>query len=244
VLPFGERMEIVISQSAPVIASETTAHVENIWEQEAVHSGRLLHNGRIFSVSRWDGALVSGWIAEYKWFLAQRREPGLFTALGVRPMAVTGVTVSADGVLIGRRRRDASQDAGLWELVPAGGVDATSISASGKVDLARQLFTELEEECGITEADLEGVPAPFAAVEDTESRVIDAGLIVRTRLSAAGLRSRLATVCDPEHDAFDIVPVEELQVLIGSRDTSLAVVSQRLLTEACSLFGARFKAQA
>ena len=94
--------------------------------------------------------LVTGHLTEYRRVVAQMERPELFAELGVRSFAVCGVLRCAGGVVVGRRHRAANYQAGMWQLAPAGSVDAGAVGEDGAVDLRRQLFGELREELGLS----------------------------------------------------------------------------------------------
>lgn len=104
-------------------------------------------------------------IVAYRDFVVQRRTP---LALGVRPLAVTGVTRADDGVLLGLRSASATQYPGMWEPVPAG-----SVVPSGEPNaLEHQLFAELREELGICRDEVTSV-ALAGVVTDESAGVVD-----------------------------------------------------------------------
>ena len=72
--------------------------------------------------------LISGHLTEYRRVVAQMELPGLFAELGVRSFAVCGVLHCAGGVVVGRRHRAAIYQAGMWQLPPAGSVDAAAMA--------------------------------------------------------------------------------------------------------------------
>ena len=126
---------------------------------------------------------MTGHLTQYRRVVAQMERPELFAELGVRSFAVCGVLCCAGGVVVGRRHRAANYQAGMWQLAPAGSVDAGAVADDGKIDLRRQLLGELEEELGLP-PDAVGEPRPLCVVEHPGSHVSDLGLALVTRLSA------------------------------------------------------------
>ena len=119
---------------------------------------------------------------DYRHFIAQLREPGLFGELQLRTLAVSGLVRSRHELLLGRRSAQATQDAGRWELVPSGGLSpvAGGSNLEGTAMVFEQCYVELEEETGIPRSSVESAQA-FALVEDPEAHVIDIGVELSMR---------------------------------------------------------------
>ena len=129
-----------------------------------------LFNGRVFSADTIAPDLMTGHLTEFRRIVAQMERPALFDALGVRPLAVCGVLRCADGMVFGRRHAGAIYQADMWQLPPAGSVDAHAVGADGAVALGRQLLSELREELGLWPDDVDA-PVPLCVVEHPGSHV-------------------------------------------------------------------------
>ena len=110
---------------------------------------------------------------------AQRLKPALFSDLGVRPLAVTGYLLCRQGLVLGLRSRVNSQDQGLWEVVPSGGLDLQCLMGEFsqeelplKVDYVSQVRAELLEETGLPWDAIEHCQT-LCLVEDTHEKVVD-----------------------------------------------------------------------
>jgi hypothetical protein len=207
------------------------SRVEQIWQTEIQNRGpdKSLFNGRLFSIERTQPGRIAGWLAEYKWFLAQRREPALYDALRVRPLAITGLLHCADGIVFGRRASHVEQDAGRWELVPSGGVDDSATRPDGSIDLAQHVIKELTEETGIVRELIEGSPPPFAIARDESSHVSDVGILLRTSLSEADIQATFARLTNREYTDLQVVAFDRVGEFIQRCFDSLAPVSLALL---------------
>jgi hypothetical protein len=225
-------VRVLLGASPPIVPAEARKRVEEIWRAEKALRGDKLFNGRLFSVESAEPGRILGWLAEYKSFLAQRRDPSLDQALRVHPLAVTGLLLCEDAVVFARRADHAEQDAGLWELVPSGGVDGSSGKPDGSLDLVQQVLTELAEETGVCAAEMIGPPKAFAMVCDSQSHVLDVGIILRTGLSKLSVTTAFASSENPEHVALEMVPIAELAEFINRRGQELAGVSSALLDAA------------
>ena len=151
-------LKVRLGGKTPSPSPEVLERVATIWEAEKSKRGKALFNGSLFSIDSVSPTEITGWLAEYRWFLAQRRDPALRRALCVHPLGVTGVLCCADGVVLGRRAGSVEMDAGLWELVPSGSVDGSVTGPDGEIDLRGHLLTELKEEIGISEVEIAAPP--------------------------------------------------------------------------------------
>jgi hypothetical protein len=228
-------IKVFLTATPPSVRPATLVRVEEIWQAELVERDRALFNGRLFSIETAKAGRITGWLAEYKWFLAQRRDANLEGALRVRPLAVTGLLLCLDGVVFGRRAGHVEQDAGLWELVPAGGIDGSAFHPDGSIDLAHHLIAELFEETGISNEMLDTPPQPFAIVCDSGTHVSDIGIFLRTKLSKARITSTFATLHNREYVALEVVPVTHLPAFVRCCGGALAPVSCAFLDAAKSL---------
>ncbi len=222
-------LSVQLDSPEPVITPEVLARVEDIWQAEAANRGTELFNGRLFSIEHFNQERITGWLAEYRWFIAQRRDPSLYKALRVRPLGVTGVLCCADGIVFGRRADHVEMDAGLWELAPSGGVDGSQLDAMNKLDLGAHLLTELKEEIGIQETAISSPPTAFAIVEDQFSHVTDVGLIVRVDYSAAQVLGIFAALKNREYVELEVIPANGTSSFLGRQGVALAEVSRALL---------------
>jgi hypothetical protein len=159
---------------APALSRDLAREVERLWEAEQQRRGRALFNGRILSATEIGAGRIAGYADEYRRFIAQRQRPDLFAELRVRPVAVSGLLRCPDGIVFGRRAGFTTEDAGMWELAPSGGVDTSGIHGVSRADLKLQILAELREEIGLTPDKIEAIP--FCVVEDPDSHVVDVGI--------------------------------------------------------------------
>jgi hypothetical protein len=225
-------LKVHLSAAPPSPLPEVLERVAAIWEFERAKRGEALFNGNLFSVDRVGAAEITGWLAEYRWFLAQRRDPTLRPALRVNPLGVTGILCCTEGVAFGRRAQNVEMDAGLWELMPSGGVDGSFVSPSGEIDFRGHLLAELREEIGILPTEISKPPTLIAQIEDRASHVTDIGLIIEASLSAQQIRDRFSQLENREYLETEIVPFDELSRYVKGRSDTLATVSQALIAEA------------
>jgi 8-oxo-dGTP pyrophosphatase MutT (NUDIX family) len=220
---------VTLGAAAPTIGPGIEARVDEIWQREKELRSHELYNGRLFSVDHCDAKTIVGWFSEYRYFLAQRREPSLHAALKIKPLAVTGILSCSDGVLFGRRSHRSAMDAGCWELVPSGGVDDAAVGSAGQVSLERCILIELEEETGIGASELSAPSRAVALVKDPQSHVTDVGIMLSIASSAAQIQHRFAALENREYSELEIVAPAEVLAFRRNRADSLGSVSAALL---------------
>lgn len=228
-------LKVRLGGKTPSPSPEVLERVATIWEAEKSKRGKALFNGSLFSIDSVSPTEITGWLAEYRWFLAQRRDPALRRALCVHPLGVTGVLCCADGVVLGRRAGSVEMDAGLWELVPSGSVDGSVTGPDGEIDLRGHLLTELKEEIGISEVEIAAPPRPILEIEDQSSHVTDIALIIETSISGQQVRSLFNGIENREYVELNVVPISNLLQHAKTLGEALATVSLSVLLEAAAI---------
>jgi len=228
--------------------------VEALWQAERAASAAVLWNGRLFSARTVAPGLLRGAFVEYRWWVAQRRDPSLRAALAVRPVGVTGIARTAEGLLFGRRSQRAHLEAGLWELLPSGGLDDGARGPGGAVDAAGQLLRELEEEANLSAAsvtavtpryavrdaeDAEGDPGEPGAGEGSAARgglrtgVVELAFALELDVAPDALRRRFAARPDvlgePEYSALEVVAPADVPAFAAERRGGVSPVTLALL---------------
>ena len=134
-------VRVTVTRRMPDLAASLDAEVETLWRtacaRVAAGGAGALFNGRVFSAEVIAPDGITGHLTEFRRIVAQMERPDLFGALGVRPLAVCGVLRCADGVVFGRRHAGAIYQADMWQLPPAGSVDAHAVGTDGMVGLDR-----------------------------------------------------------------------------------------------------------
>jgi len=202
-----------IVRPMPALPPALDAIVERLWQQAAARMARgqagRLFNGRVFSADAITATLITGHLTEYRRVVAQYEQPALFAELGLRPLAVCGVLRCAGGVVFGRRHVDAIYQAGMWQLPPAGSVDASSVGSDGGVDLGHQIGVELQEELGLPPEAI-APPRPLCLVEHPGTHVSDLGLALVTPKTGGAVLAAHRLSGNSEYDPLRIVSLTEL----------------------------------
>lgn len=233
-------VEVRADPRSPPLSADLEKAVTAAWDAERARRPGLT-DGTLFSVDHFSAERITGRFVPYRHRIAQRARPELAAALAVRPLAVSGVLMCADGVVFGRRAAALTDAPGRWELVPSGGVEAqamdTPADAAGRVNLRRQILAELAEEIGLDPGDVFGLEL-FCAVEDDDSGIVDIGIALASSLSAETVRRRHAERGSGEYVEIAIVAVSQVPGFVAAREGELLAVS-RVLLERRGLLAAR-----
>ena len=221
-----------IAREMPELPPELDARVERLWRAactrvEAGGAGKLF-NGLVFSADRLGANEITGHMTEFRRIVAQMDDPSMFAMLGLRPFAVCGVLRCAGGVVIGRRHQDAVYQPGMWQLPPAGSVDAAALQSDGRMDIAGALLAELAEELGL-QPDQVDTPRPLCIVEHPGSHVCDFGLALNTGLDANAVLSAHRVSGNTEYGPLLVVPDADLAGFVAEAGRLLVPPAREFL---------------
>jgi hypothetical protein len=163
---------VEVERPHPAPGAAVLARVDRLWNEECAQRGGALFDGRLFSLARRRSGRLEGWFTDYRAWIAQLREPSLFAALRIAPIGVCAILVVDGGVVLGKRDHRVTLNAGLWELVPSGGLDESARDGAGRIDVRRQLESELTEELNVDPGRLRSC-TPFAVIADERTHVSD-----------------------------------------------------------------------
>jgi hypothetical protein len=175
--PLGPRVQINISAAPP--AAPLPPDALSLWQQRCAANPRL-HDGPILAARSLDA--ISGRIDCIPDRFQRLASQGAGIDLGVRLLGVKGLIIArdhagAEHVLIARRGRQTRIYGDMWELAPAGGVDAPpeGVASLDEHDVIGAVLDEGREELAMT---LDARAARVvAAVQDEVACSLD--LIVR-----------------------------------------------------------------
>ncbi len=228
IVPVSPRVTVEVGAAPAPPSAEVLRAVDRVWAA-ARRETPALFNGRVFSADVVTADRIIGHWTEYRFVLAQIREPALRNRLRIRSLAVSGLLHTPDGIVLGRRSRGSVYQPGLWQCAPAGSVEQRD--AVGAVDLAAQLAAELHEELGIEPAECE-VGDALGAVEHPSSGIVDVGFIVTTEIDADTVRSRHRDRGNGEYETLDILTTDRLDASLRSGDRTFAPATRALLRRA------------
>jgi hypothetical protein len=123
-----------------------------------------------------------------------------------------------------------TQDAGLWELVPSGGIDTSEVPDGAELDYRAQILTELHEEIGIGSDSVASI-RPFCLVDDLDSHVLDIGLMMESPLSASAVLKIHREAATRDYDELRVVDRAEVDGFIQGEASQLVGVSAILIQQ-------------
>ena len=212
VSPLGPKFALrIIEPFQPPKAAEP--RVNEIWAAEKLKRGDRLTNGLIYSLSDSRASELVIQPAEYRYVLARRRSPDLVDAgLNIRPLAVTGILLCVDGLVLGRRSAQVASDGGLWEPAPAGGLS--------RPDPVGQVLDELREELGLEPSQVAHSEV-CGLVEDLPSGVVDIVLRLQTSIGAKEVLNAYEALAIKEYSELAIVPPPDVGVFLKRNEEHL-----------------------
>jgi hypothetical protein len=217
-------VRLLVVSGMPALAPPLEAEIDFLWAAAQRRMRNRLFNGRVFSADTIEPHRITGHWTEFRRIVAQMDRPELYDALRVRPLAVGGVIVGPDGVVLGRRPVGAIYQAGEWQLAPAGSIDPGAARDDGAVDYVGQVLTEMREELGLPAGAVRDARA-LAIVEHAEgglgSHVADLGVALDTDLHAPAILAAHAAHGDGEYDPLLVVPLDGLAAFVAAHRDSL-----------------------
>jgi len=226
---------VQVARAMPELRVPLDAEVERLWrtamQRVAAGGAGRMFNGRVFSAENITPHLITGHLTEYRRVVAQMEQPALFAELGIRSLAVCGVLRCAGGMVFGQRHQAAVYQPGMWQLPPAGSVDAGAVRADGTLDLRRQLLRELGEELGLP-PDAVSEPRPVCVVEHPGSHVSDLGLALVTSWSADAVLAAHRRSGNAEYARMLVVPEARLAEFLAELGDELVPPAREFLLRA------------
>ncbi|MDP3507629.1 MAG: hypothetical protein Q8T09_06530 [Candidatus Melainabacteria bacterium] len=213
VYEFQEDGLVELVEPAVSISDALRGQIDSLWLKEKERRSGSLFDGKILSVVELSSRLITCRLSEYRYLTAQRLNPSLYPDLNVRPLAVTGYLLCRQGLVLGLRSRLNSQDQGLWEVVPSGGLDLQCLKAGfsqgelpSKVDYIAQVRAELLEEIGLSWDAIDSCQTLFL-LENTDEKVVDIAVRLQApRLDFAELVEMHKRSGSAEYERLMILP--------------------------------------
>lgn len=226
-LPLPEKF-VVLPGPPPALSPSVEEAVRAIWQEEQAKRGPKLFNGTLFSVEQAFEKTVRGRFVEYRRFVAQVQRPEFFPDLRVHPLAVTGLLQNAEGIFFGHRNSGMAQQPSCWELIPAGGIDASTLTEDEEVEPHKQILDELKEEVGLDPATVTP-PRLIAFCEEPEHHVFDLVWELETSLESKTVTAAHAGLSEPEHVNVICVGWGELEGFLAESQRAIAAGNRDLI---------------
>ena len=216
--PAPGNLRILDTAPLPTPSQEALERVDELWRQSLERVPGLF-DGRVFSLEHFEGGDAVGFLAPYKWYLAQLAEPELYSELRVRSLALSGLVVASGHLFFGLRRRNLAVEPNLWETAPSGTLDASIREPDGSISWRGAFAAEMRVELGIDPAACD--PRPFALVEDTGTRIIETGLLLELPMDHRDVLAAYVGSPAPEHCEMAAVPLHDVARFLKERAAAM-----------------------
>ncbi|GGC48336.1 hypothetical protein GCM10011504_28500 [Siccirubricoccus deserti] len=219
-VPVDPALRITLLPGEVTVPAPLEPAIAAAWTAAQRRAGGRLFNGRVFSVEQVTPSRITGRLVEYRLAVAGFSDPVLAAALAVRPLSVCGVLRTPDGIVFGRRTTQATYEAGLWQMPPAGSVDAGAVRGD-VVDAIAALRGELAEELGLPWSSIT-LCRPFALVVHAASGVHDLGCLLESPAGFAEIATAAAaTGGSREYQELRAVPAVELAGFVAANRAAM-----------------------
>ena len=148
------------------IPKDLRVKLDKIWEEESRKNAKIF-DGKVLFYLKVNNGKIECFYSYYRYWYSQRFMGEPDQSFRFLALAVTGVITSKNLVFLGKRSQNVTQDKGLFEVFPSGGI---SIDSGG--DFKEQLLQEFEEEVGANRSKVSSI-LPAFILEDDENNVVD-----------------------------------------------------------------------
>ena len=222
-------MRISIIQDVFSPSQELENVVNLIWENAIVKQNFHLTNSKVLRfIEKLDNNIIAQ-VCEYKYFYAQSKHPDLFASLNITILAVSGITICGNGIVVGKRSVNSLQDPGSWELTPSGSIGVPDLPLKIDADYAKdQVIVELEEEIGILSREIGNISL-IGYLRDTDAHVIDLLFAIKVTISRKELNSRSLHTINDEYTEIRIVDLRLVSIFFWFKWKRVVASSHALL---------------
>jgi 8-oxo-dGTP pyrophosphatase MutT (NUDIX family) len=217
------RLEVAESPRGFILSDYEKAHIERLWQEELAARPSQLFNGQLLNFVSFEEERMVGEFIDYKFYLAQLRDPLMQPLLQIAPICISGMTLSGEKLLIGRRAHGVSQYPDAFEAVPSGGIDPHA-QRDHQIDLLDQFERELWEETGISVTEIKRI-RPFLIAHDLSTQLYEICAQIDVNYTVVS-EERSPT---EEYQEFIWVPRMELKAFIQKHESEFVPFSLYLL---------------
>tara|TARA_Y100000590_G_scaffold470606_1_gene666840 strand:+ start:3186 stop:3869 length:684 start_codon:yes stop_codon:yes gene_type:complete len=153
------------------ISDDFKAGVDKIWALEKEKNSSIFDQ-EVLYFKKVQKNKVQCFHSNYRYWYAQRLIQDKPNNYLFKPLAVTGIIKKEDEVLLGKRSRNVTQEQGMYELIPSGGIEFDC-----GVNYLMQLEKEYQEELLANPKEINSA-VPLYIIEDTVEQVVDIVLLM------------------------------------------------------------------
>jgi len=183
------------------ISDRVRKKYDEYWDIESKLNPHLF-DGTLFYVNEFDSNKVRWVYSKYRYWYAQKNINTESLQGQLTSLAVTGIIKKGNQLLLGKRSAQVTQDKGLWDFVPSGGL---SQQESGKADYYAQLKEEFQQELGVTDGLISTIE-PLILVLDHEDKVLDIVCTLTVKCDLSHFE-----VTNSEYDDFQILNLSQIE---------------------------------
>ncbi len=241
--PVHDDLSFHVIREMPPLTLRVQSEVEREWER-ALLCHPSLYNGAVFTADSITPGRVDGHWTEFKRVVAQIRVPSLAGQIGLRPVSVCGVLLcqpqskpgrgSQSSLIFGRRAAGSLFQPGLWQLVPGGSLDRSSLNATGQPDWRTQVIAELWEEVSVPKAAITRA-TPLCMVEYPEIHAVELGIALYCQYSDARVIACHRRGGNGEYEELMNVPVDKVAAALASFANKLSPSTSHILARLSEL---------
>lgn len=170
-IPKNFSFEVDSSLSKLSLSATALATIDRIWNEEETKRKGHLFNGKILNLVQLEKDRLVGKFIDYKYYIAQLREPSLKSLLKICPISISGITLMGNKILVAQRSASVTQYPEYYEFVPSGGIDL-DVMIGGYIDYRLQFAKELSEETGIESSKILRI-SPLCLVHDLDDNILE-----------------------------------------------------------------------
>lgn len=218
---------IELTANSANLHPDISSKVDALWKS-ALLKNPTLTDGIILSISKIETNTIFCNKIPYRYWIAQKQCPELFSYLKTQPLAVSGLLCCEDGIIFGKRSSQVTQQPDCWELVPSGGVEEECIKNNKYIDYQEQLYAELKEELGIFEESIINTKS-ICLIEDSETHVFDIGITLTTLLKFKQVKNCFLENKNSEYTDITLVNKQQLPKFLHDNNDYIVKESKELL---------------
>jgi len=140
--------------------------LDMIWDEEKKVNDNIF-DGQVLYFEKVIGNDIECSFSNYKYWYSQNKLKTNQKYSKICPIAVTGIVKNGNKILLGKRSLNVTQDKGLFDILPSGGI---SVECNG--DYKKQLKQEFKEELAGDPDSIQSI-APLYILEDDKDHVVD-----------------------------------------------------------------------
>ena len=200
--------------------------VDKFWVMNKGLFGNSFNNGNIYFLVKHNEKQLTIQLGKYKYALARISHAKRFNLpvfnykIDINPLAVTGVLVCKDGLVIGKRANTVGTDTNLWEPAPACGLCLPNPKT--------QLLDELNTEIGLSSDSIYSIQSR-GLVCDVDSGVFDIVYVLYTLLSSNEILKYKKKLATDEYSELSFVKIKKINEFIEKNDKNLIPAFKNML---------------